>query len=85
MHTHNFLIDKSNQWQVVEALIKCLPESNFVSSLDFIKETVNSGDGLAFVVTSKNDDLLRISNFQSEEETDDLAGLSTSVDIITHE
>ena len=70
---------------MVEALIESLPESNFVSSLDFVEETVDSGYGLAFVVTSKNDDLLWVSNFKSEEETDDFARLSTSIDVITHE
>jgi hypothetical protein len=70
---------------MVEALIESLPETNFVSSLDFVEETVDSGNGLAFVVTSKNDDLLWISNFKSEEETDDFAGLSASIDVITHE
>ena len=70
---------------MVEALIESLPETNFVSSLDFVEETVDSGNGLAFVVTSKNDDLLWISNFKCEEETDDFAGLSASIDVITHE
>ena len=85
MHAHNFLVNKCNQRHMVEALIESLPESNFVSSLDFVEETVDSGNGLAFVVTSKNDDLLWIPNFKSEEETDDFAGLSTSIDVITHE
>lgn len=70
---------------MVEALIESLPKTNFVSSLDFVEETVDSGYGLAFVVTSKNDDLLWVSNFKSEEETDDFARLSTSIDVITHE
>ena len=85
MHAHNFLVNKCNQRHMVEALIESLPESNFVSSLDFVEETVDSGYGLAFVVTSKNDDLLWVSNFKSEEETDDFARLSTSIDVITHE
>ena len=73
MHTHNFLVNESYQWHVIKALIKRLPKTNFVSSLDFIEETINSSNGLGFVVTSKNDDLIRISNFQCEEETNDLA------------
>ena len=52
MHAHNFFIDQCNQRHVVKALIKCLPESNFVAPLDFVEETVDSCDALAFVVTS---------------------------------
>ena len=85
MHAHNFLVNKCDQRHMVEALIESLPKTNFVSSLDFVEEAVDSGYGLAFVVTSKNDDLLWVSNFKSEEETDDFARLSTSIDVITHE
>jgi len=71
MHAHNFLVNKSNKRHVVKAGVKCLPETNFIPSLNFIKEPIDSCDCLAFVIASENDNLLRISNFQGKKEADD--------------
>jgi len=70
---------------VVKTSVERLPETNFISSLHFVEETVNSCDGLGLVVTSKNDNLFRVSNFQSEQEADYFAGLAASVDVVAHE
>jgi hypothetical protein len=66
MHTHNFLVNQGNEWHMIEALEKLLPKCDFVPPLDFVKESIDSCDGLALVVSPQDDDLTRVSNFQSE-------------------
>lgn len=70
---------------MIEALVKLLPKCDFVPPFDFVKESIDSCDGLALVVTPQDDDLTWISNLQSEQQTYDLAALTTSVHIITKE
>jgi len=70
---------------VVKTSVKLLPETNLISPLDFVKKTVDSCDSLALVISSQNDNLFWVSDFQSEEETDDFAGLASSVDVVAHE
>ena len=84
MHTHDLLVDECDQRHVVETLIKLLPKSDFVPSLDLVEEAVDSSDCLGFVITSEDHNLLGISYFQSEEKTDALATLPSSVDVVTH-
>jgi hypothetical protein len=85
MHTHNFFINKCDQRHVVEASVEGLPETNLVSSLYLVEETVDSCDGLGLVVTSEDDNLLWVSHLQCEQQANDFAGLAASVDIVTHE
>ena len=67
VHAHDLLIDQGHQGHVVEAVHKLLEERYFVPSLDLVEKPVNPGDGLALVVASQNDDLLREPNFEGEE------------------
>ena len=85
VHAHDLLINEGHQGHVVEAVHKLLEQRYFVPSLDLVEKPVNPGDGLALVVASQNDDLLREPHFESEEQTDHLARLLASVDVITHE
>lgn len=85
VHAHDLLVDQGHQGHVVEAVDKLLEERYFVPSLDLVEKAVNPGDGLALVVASQNYDLLREPYFKGEEQTDHLARLLASVDVITHE
>lgn len=85
MHTHYLFINKSHKWHVVEAIVELLPESNFISSFYFVKESVDTSNGLSFVVSSQDDDLLWIPYFECKEKTNNFTTLSSSIDIISHE
>jgi len=63
VHAHDFLVDKGHQGHVVEATPESLPEMDFVPSLDLVEKPVDSRDGLRLVISSQNDNLLRVSNF----------------------
>lgn len=52
VHTHYFLVNQGDKRHVVKAAVESLPKRNFVSSFDFVEETVNSSDGLGLVISS---------------------------------
>ena len=52
MHAENFLIDKSSNWEAIEAIGKNFPELDTMSTLALIIESIDAIDGGAFVVTS---------------------------------
>ena len=85
MHTHNLLINKCSQWHVIETIIECLPQGKFISAFDLIEETVDSGNGLRLVVTTKNKNLFREASLQGKEEADYLTALFSSIDVVTQE
>lgn len=70
---------------MVERVVEGLPETDLVSSLDFIEKAVHSCDGLGLVVASKHDDLSRESYLQSVQKANNLARLFPSIDVVSHE
>lgn len=60
MHRENLLINNGRDRQAVEAVRKCLPQLNVVPTLAFIVETVNAVDGCALVVTTQDEEILRV-------------------------
>ena len=70
---------------MVERVVEGLPEADLVSSLDLVEETVDSGDGLALVVATQDDDLSWEAHLQGVQQTNDFAGLLASIYVITHE
>jgi hypothetical protein len=84
VHTHDLLIDKSDEWDVVEAIAESLKKRNFISPLDFVEKSVNSSNGLRLVVASQNYNLVWEPHFQCEEKADDFAALFSSIDVISH-
>jgi len=85
VHTHDLLVDQGYQRHVIKAIPECLPKSDLVSSLDLIEKSVDSGDGLGFVVASQNNDLSWVSHLKGEKKADDLATLLATVYVVSHE
>ena len=83
MHTHDFLIYKSHKRHAVETVIKLLPNVDFIPSFHFIEKSINTSNGLRFVVASQYNNLIWESDFQSEKKADDFCALLASVYIIT--
>ena len=46
VHAHDLFINKGNKWHVVETIPEGLPKSNFVSSLNLVEKSIDSGDSL---------------------------------------
>lgn len=69
MHTQDFLINNSGNWKTVETVCESLPKFYVVSSLAFVIKTINSVNACAFMVTSEKEEVFRVFDFVSEEET----------------
>ena len=63
MHAENFLIDKSSNWEAIEAIGKNFPKLDTMTTLALIIESINSIDGGTFVVTSQKEKILWVLNF----------------------
>jgi hypothetical protein len=62
MHAENFLIDQSSDRQTVKNVSEYFPKLDRVAALALIIEPVNSVDLSTLVVTSQEEEVLRIFN-----------------------
>ena len=63
MHGEDFLVDDRGDGQTIEAVGKCLPQLNIVTSLAFVIEPVYAINRGALMVTSKDEEVLRVLDF----------------------
>lgn len=85
MHAKNLIIDESSDWHAIKHVLEFFPNPNTVASFTFVIEAVHAIDLTALVVTSQQEEILRVLHFVGEQKNDSLKGLSTSVNIITKE
>lgn len=85
MHAEDLLVDDCGDGKAVEAIGESLPKLDVVSSLALIVEAVNSVNGGALVVSSKEEEVLRVLDLVGEKEADGLERLLSSVDVISEE
>lgn len=69
MHTKNFSFNNCSDRHIVKTVRKCFPKSNRVSSLTFFVESINSINTIRFMISSKNEEIVRIFDFVSKKET----------------
>lgn len=60
MHRENLLVDDSRYGQAVETVGESLPQLDVVTSFTLVVEPVDPVDGGTFVVTSQDEEILRI-------------------------
>ena len=63
MHGEDLLVDDRCDGQAIEAVGKCLPQLDIVTSLAFVIEPVYAINRGALMVTSKNEEVLRVLDF----------------------
>lgn len=85
MHTENLVINDSSYWKAVEAISKELPKPNTETALALVVEAVNPINGSTFMVSSKEEEVVRVFDLVGEEEADGLNTLFPSVDIVAKE
>jgi len=83
VHAEDLLVDDGSDGKTREALCECLPQLNVVSSFAFVVESVDAVDRGAFVVASEEKEVLRVFNFVSQQETDGLQTLLSSIYIVS--
>lgn len=85
MHCKNLLVDNGGDWKAVEAVGECLPQLDVVPPLALVIEPVYSVNGSAFVVATKNKEVLWVLDLVCEEQADGLERLFSSIDIVSEE
>ena len=85
VHGEDLLVDDGSDGQAVEAISESLPKLDVVSSLALIVETVDAVDRGALVVTTENEEVLRVLDLVCEEQADCLQRLLATIDVVTEE
>jgi hypothetical protein len=85
VHTQNLVVDDSADRENIEAKSKFLPYLHIISPFALVVETIHPIDGLALVVASKKEYLLRVLDFVCQQQTNRLDALLTAVNIIADE
>ncbi len=85
MHGEDLLIDDGSNGQAVEAVGKCLPELDIVSTFAFVVESIDAVDGCAFMVSSEDEEIFGVLDLVGQKQTDGLQGLFSSIDVVTEE
>lgn len=82
MTTEDFLIDDSNNRQTIETIRESLPQLDAVASFALVVEAVNAVNGGALVVATQQEEVLRILDLVSQQQTDALQGLFAAVHVV---
>jgi hypothetical protein len=65
VHTEYFLINNSSNGQAIEAIGESFPQLNVVAALALIVEPIDSVNRGAFVISSEQEEVLRIFDLES--------------------
>ena len=85
MNAENLIVYYSCYRETVEALDKLFPQLQRIPSFALVIKSVNLGNGLTFMVTSQQEDTLRIFDFISHEQTDRFNTEFASIHVVTKE
>jgi len=85
VHTKDFFIYNGRYGKAIETIGKGLPQFYTMPPFAFVVKAINSVDGSAFVVASKNEKVFGKFNLIREQQADGLQALATTIYIIAEE
>ena len=85
MHAENFLVNHGRNREAIEHIAEYAPKSDRESTLALIIEAIDSVDLGTLVVTSKQEEVLRVLDFVAKKETDCFNGLLSTIDVVSQE
>jgi hypothetical protein len=84
MEAENLIVDESGKREVVEEICEVFPHVCVaIFPETFIVEAIDLGDLTRFVIATEDCDALRISDFESNEESNSFNGIISPIHIIT--
>jgi hypothetical protein len=83
MHTKDLFIHHRSHRKAIEAISECFPELDVISTFALVIEPINPINRCALVVASQDKEVLRVLHLVSQEKSNRLETLLTSVNIIT--
>ncbi len=85
MHAENFLVNHGSNRKTIEHIAEYAPKSDRESTFALVIEAVDSVDLSTLVVSSKQEEVLRVLDFVAKEETDCFNGLFSTIDVVSQE
>ena len=85
MHGEDLLINDGSYRQAVEAIGKRLPKLDVIPPLAFIVETVNTVDRSALMISTQNEEVLRVLDLVRKKKADGFQRLLATIYIIPKE
>ena len=85
MHCEYLFVNDGCDWQAVEAVGKRFPQLDIVASFALIVKSVYTVDRGAFVVSTKNEEILGVFDLVCEKEAYSFKGLLPSIYVVTEE
>jgi hypothetical protein len=80
------LADDGSDRQAIEDVAKGAPESDVEAITgNLVKEAIDAADAAAFMVATKEEDLLAVEHFEREEAGKHLKAITSSVDVVAKE
>lgn len=85
MHAKYLIVNDSGHREAVEAIGEELPEPNAETALALVVEAIDPVDGSTFMVSSKEEEVVRVFDLVGEKKADGLNALFPSVDVVSEE
>ena len=83
MHAKDFFVDDGGDGETVETISESFPQFDAITSLTFIIKPVDTVNGGTLVVTTENEEVVRIFDFVSEKKTDSFETMLSTIDVVT--
>lgn len=85
VHREDLLVNDGCDGQAVEAVRKCLPQFDVVTTLAFVVETIDTVDGGALVVSAQDKEVLGVFDLVCQQQANGLERLLATVHVVTKE
>lgn len=85
VHGEDLLINDSRDRQTVEAVRKCLPQFDVITTLALVIETVDTVDGSALMVSTQDEEVLGVFDLVCQQKANGLERLLATVHVVTKE
>lgn len=83
MHADNLIINDCSTGQAVKSIAKLFPNFDTVATTTLIVKAIYTVYSRTFVVATENEEVFRVLDFISKEETNNFQGLFSTIYVVT--
>ena len=84
MHGEDLFVNNCSYRHAVEGVSKGLPNSDVVPTLAFIIEPIDTVNGCALVIPTKDEEVLGVLDFEGQYKADGFQRLFATVNVVTY-
>jgi hypothetical protein len=82
MHADDFVINDGSTRETIEGVAKCFPKLDTETTTELVVEAVYPVDSRTLVVASEDEEVFRVLDLISKQQTDDFERLLSSVHVV---